>query len=116
MSEQEVLKNLCLENLKLKVSQDDYKLYLKRLINELIQIEVQEENKYFLELYNICKKYDKNQNNLIVPWLLNICPDFNISEEANYKMGELPDIDIDYLPQVRDYLKNEWAINSISFS
>lgn len=47
MSEQEVLKNLCLENLKLKVSQDDYKLYLKRLINELIQIEVQEENKYF---------------------------------------------------------------------
>ena len=111
MSEQEVLKNLCLENLKVKVSQDDYKLYLKRLINELIQIEVQEETKYFLELYNICKKYDKNQNNLIVPWLLNICPDFNISEEANYKMGELPDIDIDYLPQVRDYLKNEWAIN-----
>ena len=111
MSEQEVLKNLCLENLKTKVSQDDYKLYLKRLINELIQIEVQEEAKYFLELYYVSKKYDNNENNLIVPWILSICFDFNIDKESIYNMGELPDIDVDYLPQVRDYLKNEWAVN-----
>jgi len=111
MSEQEVLKSLCLENLKTKVSQDDYKLYLKRLINELIQIEVQEEAKYFLELYYVSKKYDNNENNLIVPWILSICFDFNIDKESIYSMGELPDIDVDYLPQVRDYLKNEWAVN-----
>lgn len=108
MTEQDNLKNICLDLLKKKVGED--KVYHKRLINELIQIEVQEEARYFLELYYSGKKYDNNENNLIVPWILDICPQFNISEETKYKMGDLPDIDIDYLPQVRDYLKNEWAI------
>lgn len=111
MSDQDVLKELCIEKLKEKVNQDNYKVYLRRLNNELIQIEIQEEAKYFLELYHIGKKYDKNENNLIIPWILDICSDFNMSEETKYKMGDLPDIDIDYLPQVRDYLKNQWAIN-----
>lgn len=111
MSDQEKLKEICLNYLKSKVEEEKIKIFQKRLINELIQIEVQEEAKYFLDLYYTGKKYDKNENNLIVPWLLNICEDFNILEETKYKMGDLPDIDIDYLPQVRDYLKNEWAVN-----
>ena len=110
MNEQEILKELCLEKLKLKVSSDKLKIFQKRLINELIQIEVQEEAQYFLNLYNIGKKYENNENNLIVPWLLDICSAFDINKETLYKMGDLPDIDIDYLPQVRDYLKNEWAV------
>lgn len=111
MSDQEVLKELCFEKLKIKVNQENYKTYSRRLNNELIQVEVQEEATYFLGLYHTGKKYDKNENNLIIPWLLDICPDFNITEETKYKMGDLPDIDIDYLPQVRDYLKNEWAVD-----
>ena len=111
MSYQEKLKEICLNSLKSKVEEEKIKIFQKRLINELIQIEVQEEAKYFLDLYYTGKKYDKNENNLIVPWLLNICEDFNILEETKYKMGDLPDIDIDYLPQIRDYLKNEWAVN-----
>ena len=111
MSDQEKLKEICINSLKSKVQEEKFKIYQKRLINELIQIEVQEEAKYFLDLYFVGKKYDKNENNLMVPWLLNICEDFNMSEETKYKMGDLPDIDIDYLPQVRDYLKNEWAVS-----
>ena len=109
MTDHENLKTICLNLLHNKIGND--KIYHKRLINELIQVEVQDEAKYFLDLYYSGKKYDNNDNNLIIPWLLDICPNFDIYEETKYKMGDLPDIDIDYLPQVRDYLKNEWAVN-----
>jgi hypothetical protein len=40
---------------------------------------------------------------------LGIAPDHNIDQEPKCEYGEYPDIDVDYLPIVRDYLKTVWA-------
>ncbi len=104
------LSKTCYDFLETKVSDSLQPFYKKRLKEELIHIEVQDEHAYFLNIYHSGKKYKKNEHNLIVPWLLGICDDFDINQESAYKMGELPDVDIDFLPIVRDYLKNEWAI------
>ena len=110
MEAKDELSKLCYNFLENKVDNNLKLIYKKRLKEELIHIDVQNEYDYFLNLYNLNKKYQKNENNLIVPWLLGICHDFDINEESAYKMGELPDVDIDFLPIVRDYLKNEWAV------
>jgi DNA polymerase-3 subunit alpha len=80
-----------------------------RLKYELKEIEVQEEIDYFWDLYKNNVKYAKNEHNLLVPYLLGIVNDFNIDQEAAWVQGESPDIDVDFLPVVRDWLKNEWA-------
>jgi DNA polymerase III alpha subunit len=37
-------------------------------------------------------------------------PDFDIEKNPNCVVtGDFPDIDLDYIKVVRDYLKNEWA-------
>jgi hypothetical protein len=84
--------------------------YIKRLNLELKELDVLEEHEYFLKLYKEGKKYPENENNLLVPYLLDLCPDFDINKEPAYNQGEFPDIDMDYLPAIRDYLKNEWAV------
>jgi DNA polymerase III alpha subunit len=44
---------------------------------------------------------------------LGIVPDFDIGRDpASVFTGDLPDIDIDYIPVVREYLKNRWAIET----
>ena len=35
--------------------------------------------------------------------------DFDIEKDANYQQGEFPDIDVDYLPAIQEYLRNEWC-------
>ncbi len=82
--------------------------YEEQLHDELREIEAQNEYEYFLDIVNKKVKY-KNENNLLVPRLLGIVDDYNPKEKPQYIHGELPDIDIDYLPDVRDYLKNVWA-------
>lgn len=81
----------------------------KRLKWELIEVEVQDEEGYFLDLYNNQKKFDKNDNNLLIPVILGITDHVNLDQEPAYRMGDFPDVDVDYLPIVRDYLKNVWA-------
>lgn len=83
----------------------------ERLKEELKQIEIQEEFLYFLDLYDKKIKYSYNEHNSIVPYLLDIMPDFDIDREVAYAWGDWPDVDIDYLPQIQQYLKNEWAPN-----
>lgn len=81
--------------------------YKKRLKLELKEIKEQKKEDYFLNLNKENKKY-KNKNNLLVPYLLNICDEFNIDADPVYDLGESPDIDVDYIDIVRDYLKDEW--------
>lgn len=81
--------------------------YVKRLRWELAEIEAKNKSNYFLDL--IGKKYAKNVNNLLVVKLLGIADDYIIEQEPNCEYGEYPDIDVDYLSEARDYLKNEWA-------
>jgi DNA polymerase-3 subunit alpha len=81
----------------------------KRLKWELIEIDVQDDEQYFLDLVEQKQRFDSNPNNLLVPFLLGICDTVDLNKEPAYKMGDFPDVDVDYLPVVRDYLKNEWA-------
>lgn len=88
----------------------DNSAYKKRFKWESEEILAKEKHEYFLDLHNRKIRYSHNQNNLLVCWLLDIVPDFDINKEpANIFTGDLPDVDIDYIPMVRDYLKNEWA-------
>ncbi len=83
--------------------------YQHRLDDELREIEAQNEYKYFLEMAEKKYRWATNENNLLIPHLLGAVDDFKLGEKPQYVYGEFPDIDIDYLPEVRDYLKNTWA-------
>lgn len=108
MSTRENLVTVCETRLKERGLDQDQR-YVKRLKWELEEILARNKEDYFWNLYSSKTRYPQNQNNLLVVWLLDICKDYNIEQDPNCEYGEYPDIDIDYLSQVRDYLKNEWA-------
>jgi DNA polymerase III alpha subunit len=85
-------------------------IHTKRLKWEIAEIKAQDEAAYFIDLHARGVKYPKNENNLLVAWLLGICDDYEIEKDPECNYGEFPDIDVDYLKVVRDYLKNEWAL------
>lgn len=89
--------------------EDENILYQKRLNWEIAEIDAKEKWDYFINLYLYKKKFDTNKNNLLVPYLLGIVVDFDINKNPECYFGEFPDIDVDYIGTVRDYLKNEWA-------
>jgi hypothetical protein len=107
MNKKELLLATVVEKLKEKGLDDDR--HRERLKKEIKEIEVQEEFEYFWELHEKKEKFPRNQHNLLVPYLLGLVEDFDIDQEAEYAWGDMPDIDIDYLPIVRDYLKGDWA-------
>jgi hypothetical protein len=108
MSEREELLSL-LEAAMDKTGHGQDKIYVDRLTLELREIDAQNEYGYFLDLHKKNLRYPENQHNLLVPYLLGVVPDFDINKPPAYTYGEFPDIDVDYLPMVRDYLKNKWA-------
>jgi len=76
--------------------------FVKRFRWEIDEILGKEDHQYFLDLVESKTRYPMNQNNLLVCWLLGIVPDFDIEREpASVFTGDLPDIDIDYLPEIR---------------
>lgn len=83
--------------------------FQKRLSWELIEIEVQDMESYFVDLFEKQQKFNRNENNLLIAKLLDLVDDVDLNADPNTKMGEFPDVDVDYLPIVRDYLKNVWA-------
>lgn len=86
--------------------------YKKRLKWELEEVISRNKSDYFWNLYTNRTRYPQNQNNLLICWLLGIVPDHDIDKDPNCVYGEFPDIDVDYIPIVRDYLKNTWAKNT----
>lgn len=100
-------KELVLSKFNLLAQKDDSR-YKKRLHFEFIEIETQNCAEYFLEIYKSGKKYP-NENNLLVPYILGICDEFDITTMCKTKTNEFPDVDIDFLAEVRDYLKNEFT-------
>ena len=76
---------------------------------ELKEISAQNMAEYFMTAFDKKQKWSKNENNLLVAFLLGLVEEFNSDELPVYEHGEFPDIDVDYLPMVRDYLKKEWA-------
>ena len=107
MDSKEKLIGLCAQFLKKKGLDDDS--HKSRLKEELKEIEIQNEYDYFVDLYEEGIKADNNENNLLIPYLLDIVDEFDINSSYSFVYGDFPDVDIDYLPTVRDYLKNEWA-------
>jgi DNA polymerase III alpha subunit len=103
-----MLFEICEQKLKEK-NLDGDKKYQKRLKWELEEIKVKDKESYFLDLYNRKVQYPSNQNNLLVCWLLGICKDHKIEDDPHCEYGEYPDIDTDYIPVVRAYLKEVWA-------
>jgi len=103
----ERLLKLCLKGIKAKgIDPHEFK---DRLMLEIKEIDNQAEHDYFLDLHDKKLRFSKNENNLLVPYLLDLTDDFNQEFEPQYAQGEFPDIDVDYLPLVQDYLRNEWC-------
>lgn len=84
-------------------------VYKERLKKEFQEIDSQQEHEYFLDLYDKKAKFYKNENNLLIAYLLNLCDDFDINNEPKFIQGEFPDIDVDYLPVVQEYLRNTYC-------
>lgn len=101
------LKELCLQSLNERNLADEaHKLRLKQ---EFKEIDAQAEHEYLVGLHTKKAKFPKNEHNLLVAHLLGLCDDFDITQEYAWAQGEFPDIDIDYIKEVRDYLKKVWA-------
>jgi len=108
MKPQEKLTLICTEALRLANLDGDPR-YVNRLKDELREMDAQNEFEYFLDLHSRKVRYSENQNNLLTPYLLGVVKDFNIEDDPAFTYGEFPDIDIDYIDVIRDYLKNDWA-------
>lgn len=107
MENKEKLIELCVKSLKDKSLNADN--YHKRLKAELKEIITAEYCDYFIDLYDRKVKYKQNQHNLLVPYLLNLVENFDINKESAYTVDGMPDLDIDFIDEVRDYLKNDYA-------
>lgn len=99
--------SLCVEAMRAKGLFEDEQ-YRERITDELKAISLQGKHDYFLDLYDTEVKYPYNEKNLLVVYLLGLAPDFDIGTLPSFKMGEFPDIDVDFLPVVRDYLKKDY--------
>jgi len=85
-----------------------------RLDLELDEIKKKEEAWMFLRFYRAVKhkkieSIEKNEHNLFTWYVLGVCPNVNINKGPAYTEAELPDIDVDYHPVVREYLKDDFS-------
>ena len=84
----------------------------RRLEWELREVDVQGKSDLFLTMFRDKKRLPSNDNNVMIPWLLGLCDDFEVERDPKFVQGDMPDIDVDYLSEVRDYLKNRWAVDT----
>jgi DNA polymerase-3 subunit alpha len=108
MVTRELFESTCQKKLEDMGVADDPR-YKKRLAWELGEINAKGKHDYFWSMHEKKVRYPLNQNNLLICKLLGICKDYNIENDPNCEYGSYPDIDIDYLDIVRDYLKTDWA-------
>jgi len=104
---QKTLEQLCNEALIVRGINEEK--YQRRLAEEMREVNAKDKHEYFLDLHARKVRYPKNPHNLLIPYLLGLVESVNIDTSPEYEYGESPDIDVDYLPIIRDYLKNKWA-------
>jgi hypothetical protein len=85
-----------------------------RLTLELDEIKRKDEAWMFLRFYNAVKKgtisrIEKNEHNLFIWYVLDVCTSVNMDKGPAFTEAELPDIDVDYHPIVREYLKDDFS-------
>jgi DNA polymerase III alpha subunit len=100
------LYDFCLSKLdSLSCSSDTYK---KRFESEWKEISAKGDVDYFLSVQD--SKYTDNEHNLLTPYLMGIVPDFDINKPSAYdQIFDPPDVDVDYIDGVREYLKEDYA-------
>lgn len=103
----EKLIKICIQAMQRKNCNDE--IHKNRLKKELIELDSQAEHDYFLSLYADKKKFSINENNLFIAYLLDLCDSFDLDKDPVYSQGEFPDIDVDYLPIIQDYLRNDFC-------
>ena len=81
----------------------------ERLALELREIDAQNEAEYILDVLEKGHRYHENPNNLLVYYLLGITPGWDRDSPPVFIEGEMPDIDVDFVAPVREYLRQEWA-------
>lgn len=110
--EREKLHRLCEEGLKAKGLDTD-PAYTDRLKRELKELDAQGEWDYFLKLHErfVREKliFPQNEHNNLIDFLLGLAPSVDITKPSAFVQGEMPDIDIDFLREARDYIKRTWA-------
>jgi DNA polymerase III alpha subunit len=108
----ERLHSLCQEGLTAKGHADD-PAYADRLRRELKEVDAQGVWEYFLKTHDKFKEeslvFPYNEHNNLIDYVLGLAKDVDITKPSAFVQGESPDIDIDYLKQVRDYMKRDWA-------
>ena len=111
LKERNQLIKLCVHSLESKGLNDQ--LHKDRLKKEVKEIDAQGEHEYLINLYQKFKVekliFPQNENNSLVDYLLGLTNEFDINKETAFVLGEMPDIDVDFLKDVRDYLKRVWA-------
>jgi DNA polymerase III alpha subunit len=96
--------------LKLKqLGLNEDKKHQDRLLYEIKQIDNQMEFDYIFELFKNGDKFENNENNLLITYLLGMVDNFDINIEPRMVQGEFPDIDTDFQDEVCDYIRNVWA-------
>lgn len=83
--------------------------YISKLDFEVNEILKQGSGDYWLDLYSANKKFDHNKNGLIIAYLLGISNVDPIKESISHNIqyqADFPDIDIDFLPNIRDPIKD----------
>lgn len=108
MSDKVILEKICRDKMVEKGFSDNG-LYETRLKEELNEINKLDDSCYFVKLFKNNIKANKNENNLLIPFLLDICGPPDLEKSPKYNDAELLDIDVDFLPVVRTYLKDEWV-------
>jgi DNA polymerase III alpha subunit len=113
MQERDILIRLLVGSLRNLGLGEDQR-YTDRLKKELKEVDAQSEHEYYIGLV---KKFQKenlifpvNENNTLVDYLLGLAPNFDIEKPFGFQQGEWPDIDVDIIKEVRDWIKKEWAI------
>jgi hypothetical protein len=107
MISKERLLAICAQSMKVKGLQNE--VYVERFKKELKEIDNQSEYDYFLNMYERKVRFPVNENNLLISHLLDLCPAPNMEVPQLFIYGDFPDIDTDFLPEVRTYLKEQWA-------
>jgi DNA polymerase III alpha subunit len=115
MKDRDRFLKLCVKGLE-KRGLIKHEIYKDRFKKELKEIDAQGEHEYFLGLYDKFQsekiKFPENQHNNLIDFLLELTDSFDIDKPSSYLQGEFPDIDTDYLKDVRDYLKRTWAADT----
>jgi DNA polymerase III alpha subunit len=105
MQDMDRLRQLC----QFALMEQGLEQYQDRLNLELKEIDVQADYEYFLNYYDKKARFAENENNLIVAKLLGLVKEFDPNRPPVFVQGEFPDIDTDFLSEVRDHLKQVWA-------